>query len=129
MKTKFAENFTALLKVKGVSQSQFAKLYGVKANTVNQWVNGKREPTFHDLLCICTLLNVEVKELLGFTPRTKKALLRDIIGGNKDFQTAQKDLEKRLLEEGKSLEEIATACEELYKERYALYVEVFDFED
>lgn len=129
MNTKFAENFTALLKVKGVSQSQFAKLYGVKANTVNQWANGKREPTFHDLLCICTLLNVDVKELLGFTPRTKKALLRDIIGGNKDFQTAQKDLEKRLLEEGKSLEEIATACEELYKERYALYVEVFDFED
>lgn len=129
MKTKFAENFTALLKVKGVSQSQFAKLYGVKANTVNQWVNGKREPTFHDLLCICTLLNVEVKELLGFTPRTKKALLRDIIGGNKDFQIAQKDLEKRLLDEGKSLEEIATACEELYKERYALYVEIFDFED
>ena len=129
MKTKFAENFTALLKVKGVSQSQFAKLYGVKANTVNQWVNGKREPTFHDLLCICTLLNVDLKELLGFNPRTKKALLRDIIGGNKDFQTAQKDLEKRLLEEGKSLEEIANACEELYKERYAFYVEVFDFED
>ncbi len=129
MNTKFAENFTALLKVKGVSQSQFAKLYGVKANTVNQWANGKREPTFHDLCCICALLNVDLKELLGFTPRTKKALLRDIIGGNKDFQTAQKDLEKRLFEEGKSLEEIATACEELYKERYALYVEVFDFED
>ena len=129
MNTKFAENFTALLKVKAISQSQFAKLYGVKANTVNQWANGKREPTFHDLLCICTLLNVDLKELLGFNPRTKKALLRDIIGGNKDFQTAQKDLEKRLLEEGKSLEEIANACEELYKERYAFYVEVFDFED
>ena len=129
MNTKFAENFTALLKVKGVSQSQFAKLYGVKANTVNQWANGKREPTFHDLLCICALLNVDLKELLGFNPRTKKSLLRDIIGGNKDFQTAQKDLEKRLFEEGKSLEEIATACEELYKERYTLYVEVFDFED
>ena len=129
MKTKFAENFTALLKVKGVSQSQFAKLYGVKANTVNQWANGKREPTFHDLLCICTLLNVEVKELLGFTPRTKKALLRDIIGENKDFQAEQKDLEKRLFEEGKTVEEVATACEELYKKRYAYYLEIFDFED
>ena len=129
MNTKFAENFTALLKVKGVSQSQFAKLYGVKANTVNQWANGKREPTFHDLLCICALLNVDVKELLGFTPRTKKALLRDIIGGNKDFQAEQKDLEKQLFEEGKTVEEVATACEELYNQRYAYYVEVFDFEN
>lgn len=129
MNTKFAENFAALLKIKGVSQSQFAKLYGVKPNTINQWANGKREPTFHDLLCICTLLNVDVKEILGYTHRTKTALLRDIIGGNKDFQTAQADLEKKLRSEGKNNIEIATACEELYKEWYQLYAETFNFEN
>lgn len=129
MNTKFAENFSALLKIKGVSQSQFAKLYGVKPNTVNQWANGKREPTFHDLLCICTLLNVDLKEILGYTPRTKKAILRDIIGNNKDFQTAQADLEKQLRSEGKNNIEIATSCEELYNEWYQLYAETFDFED
>lgn len=129
MNTKFAENFAAILKVKGVSQSQFAKMYGVKPNTINQWVNGKREPTFHDLLCICALLGVDIKEILGYTPRTRKAILRDIIGTNKDFVAAQNDLEKRLRGEGKRSNEITEACEELYKEWYALYAEIFDFED
>ena len=96
MKTKFAENFTAILKIRDISQSQFARLYGVKQNTVSQWANGKREPTYHDLLCICALLEIDIKDILGFTPRTRDLILRDIIGNNADFQKAQNDLQLKM---------------------------------
>ena len=125
MRTKFAENFDALLKAKNISQSQFAKLYGVRANTVNQWANGKREPTYHDLLSICVLLDVDIKEILGFTARTKEAILRDIIAGSDEFQTKQNEIYKKLFNEGKTDKEIAQACQELYEERYNFYAKIF----
>ena len=128
IKTKFAENFNDLLRIKGISQSQFARLYGVKQNTVSQWVNGKREPTYHDLVKICTLLNVDIKEILGFNPRTKKEILRDIIGGNQDFQNVQIELQAKLRKEGKSPTEISKACNELYEERFNEYKEIFGFD-
>lgn len=128
IKTKFAENFNDLLRIKGISQSQFARLYGVKQNTVSQWVNGKREPTYHDLVKICTLLNVDIKEILGFNPRTKQEILRDIIGGNQDFQNMQIELQAKLRKEGKSPTEISKTCNELYEERFNEYKEIFGFD-
>ena len=127
--TKFAQNFSDILRLKNISQSQFARLYGVKPNTVSQWANGKREPTYHDLMCICTLLDVEVKELLGYTPRTRNTILRDIIGGHDIYQKEQKDLQDRLFKEGKSIIEVQEACNELYKTRYEEYKKIFGFED
>lgn len=128
MRTKFAENFTAILKIRDISQSQFARLYGVKQNTVSQWANGKREPTFHDLCCICALLDIDFKEILGFTPRTKESIRRDIIA-NEEFLLEQDALQKQLLQNGKSDKEIVQACEELYQKRYVEYKKVFGFED
>ena len=119
--TKFAQNFSDILRLKNISQSQFARLYGVKPNTVSQWANGKREPTYHDLICICTLLDVEVKELLGYTPRTRNAILRDIIGSNPDFQKEQAEL----LKEGKGIKD----CEELYQKKYEEYKAIFGFDN
>jgi transcriptional regulator with XRE-family HTH domain len=129
MRTKFAENFSAILKIRDISQTQFAKLYGVKQNTVSQWANGKREPTFHDLCCICTLLNVDFKEILGYNPRTKEAILRDIIGGHDDFQKEQRALSMQMYKDGHSNTEINIACNELYQKRYNEYKKVFGFED
>ena len=128
MRTKFAENFTAILKIKDISQSQFAKLYGVKQNTVSQWANGKREPTFHDLCCICALLDIDFKEILGFTPRAKEAIRHDIIA-NEDFQLEQDALQKEMFQRGKTDKEIVQACEELYQKRYLEYKKVFGFDD
>ena len=128
MRTKFAENFTAILKIKDISQSQFAKLYGVRQNTVSQWANGKREPTFHDLCCICALLDIDFKEILGFTSRAKENIRRDIIA-NEDFQLEQETLQKELFQMGKTDKEIVEACEELYQKRYLEYKKVFGFDD
>lgn len=129
MKTKFAENFTAILKIRDISQSQFARLYGVKQNTVSQWANGKREPTYFDLLCICTLLDIDVKDMLGYTPRTREAILREIIGGNDIFQQEQKELQDKLFKEGLQPPEVIEACNELYKIKYEEYKKIFGFSD
>jgi len=129
MRTKFAENFSAILKIKDISQTQFAKLYGVKQNTVSQWANGKREPTFVDLCRICTLLNVDFKEILGYNPRTKEAILQDIIGGHDEYQKEQSALSLQMHKDGYSDAEINVACKELYKKRYNEYKKVFGFED
>ena len=129
MKTKFAENFTAILKIRDISQSQFARLYGVKQNTVSQWANGKREPTYHDLLCICALLEIDIKDILGFTPRTRDLILRDIIGNNADFQKAQNDLQLKMRKNGHPDAEIVQACNELYNSKYEEYKKVFGFKD
>ena len=72
-------------------------------------------------MCICTLLDVEVKELLGYTPRTKNTILRDIIGNNPDFQKEQAEL----LKEGKDIKD----CEELYQKKYKEYKAIFGFEN
>ncbi len=127
MRTKFAENFTDILRIRNISQSQFARLYGVKPNTINQWANGKREPTYHDLMCICTLLNVEVTELLGFNALTKQLVLRDIILRSEEFQKEQQTLQMQMYKSGKSDIEIIKACEELYQKKYEEYNKVFHF--
>ena len=129
MKTRFAENFSSILRIKDISQTQFAKLYGVKQNTVSQWANGKREPTFHDLMRICTLLDTDVKEMLGFTPRTRQAILRDIIGNNKEFQAEQDELQATMRAQGYNHTEIQKACEELYKDAYEQYKKIFNFDE
>ncbi|MBE5739790.1 MAG: helix-turn-helix transcriptional regulator [Clostridiales bacterium] len=129
MRTKFAENFSDILKIKNISQSQFARLYGVKQNTVSQWANGKREPTYHDLLRICTLFDIEIHEILGYTPRVKKAILRDIIGSNQEFQKQQKQLIEKMEENKSTLTEIQYAIEELYQKTLEEYKTIFGFTD
>ena len=69
----FAENLEDLLRIKQVSQKQLADSLGVKANTVNQWVKGKREPTYDYLIKMCVLLDTEPTEILGYQ-RAKREL-------------------------------------------------------
>lgn len=72
----FAENFTDLLRIKGLTQAEVAEKIGVKANTLNQWIKGKREPDFDNLLKICFCLDVDPAEILGY--RKAKNVLKDI---------------------------------------------------
>ena len=94
MNIKFAENFTNILRSRGVSQSLFAKLFGVKPNTVNQWANGKREPDLESLIKICILLGIDFNEILGynFYKRIQLNVLEDIIGENREFKKEQEEL-------------------------------------
>lgn len=129
MRTRFAENFTAILKLRDISQSQFAKLYGVRPSTINQWANGKREPTYHDLLCICILLNIDVKDILGYNPRTRESILYDIICSNVEFQNEQRELQAEMRNAKKEDFEIIQACQDLYKKKYEEYKKIFNFDD
>lgn len=128
----FAENFSAYLKVKGISQSEFARLFGVKQNTVNQWANGKREPDLDTLCKICILFGISYDELLGYNKTVRKyksAILREIIGGNKEFQKEQMQLQDNLFKEGKTIFEVPKILNEFYEERYEEYRKIFDFKD
>lgn len=128
----FSENFSAYLKVKGISQSEFARLFGVKANTVNQWANGKREPDFDTLCKICILFGVSLDEMVGYNKTLRKyktGVLRDIIGGNTSFQKEQAQLSDKLFKEGKTLAEVQKALNDFYNEKYKEYQKIFDFQD
>lgn len=62
----FAENLADLLRIKGVTQKQLADNLKLRPSTVNQWVNGKREPDFENLIRLCILLDTEPSEILGY---------------------------------------------------------------
>lgn len=128
----FSENFSAYLKVKGISQSEFARLFGVKANTINQWANGKREPDLDTLCKICILFGVTFDEMTGYSKTIRKykaGILREIIGGNSQFQKEQMQLSDRLYKEGKSAIEIQKAVHAFYEKKYQEYKKLFGFDD
>lgn len=62
----FAENLSDLLRIKRMTQKKLADLLEVTPSTVNQWVKGKREPTYDLLLKMCMILDVDPTELLGY---------------------------------------------------------------
>lgn len=123
MNIKFAENFTNILRSRGVSQSLFAKLFGVKPNTVNQWANGKREPDLESLIKICILLGIDFNEILGynFYKRIQLNVLEDIIGENREFKKEQEELSEKLFKQGEHPLDVQNECGKLfidYVEKY-----------
>lgn len=128
----FAENFSAYLKVRGISQSEFSRLFGVKANTVNQWANGKREPDLDTVCKICILFDVSLDEMIGYNKTIRKhktGVLREIIGGNSNFQREQAQITKKMFEEGKTIIEIQKVVNNFYEEKYKEYQKIFGFQD
>lgn len=71
----FADTLTDILRIKGISQTQFAKDLGIKQNTVSQWASGKREPNFDMLMRICYYLDVTPNDILSY-PRAKNLMER-----------------------------------------------------
>lgn len=64
--SNFAENFSDLLRIRGFTQSSFARRLGVKQNTVSQWANGQREPDLECLVDICCILETTPNDILSF---------------------------------------------------------------
>ena len=119
----FANNFTDILRIRGISQKQFAETLGVRPSTVNQWAKGKREPSYFDLVKIITLLDVDFNEIMGYRvyQHNREGILRDIIGASSEFQKEQMDLQNEMFSKGCSAAEISQACETLlseYKRRF-----------
>lgn len=76
MKNQFGNNLKEELRVKGLTQKAVAQLLGVTPSTVNQWITGKREPSYDILLQICKVLNSTPTLLLGF-PQIKDEKIKD----------------------------------------------------
>ena len=119
----FSNNFTDILRIRGISQKQFAETLGVRPSTVNQWAKGKREPSFDDLVKIIMLLNVDFNEIMGYNAyqRNREAILRDVVGGSAEFQKAQIELQNEMFAKGCADSEISQACEKLYEQYKAKY--------
>ena len=63
-KTNFGRKLKYLLIVNSLSNTEFAKIVGVRPNTVSQWVHGKREPSFACLVKIRKVLHTSYDFLL-----------------------------------------------------------------
>jgi transcriptional regulator with XRE-family HTH domain len=65
----FADNLRAVMERQGISQSELARLLGIKSQAVNQWLKPAgttpRGTRLHD---IAEALGVELQELLGMSP-------------------------------------------------------------
>ena len=50
---------------KGLTQTELGEKVGVKQNTFTNWENGKREPSFENLIKLADLLEVSLDSLFG----------------------------------------------------------------
>ena len=122
MYNQFAKNLSAIMKERGISQTQLAYALRVKQNTVSQWTSGKREPDFDTFIKICIIFNVSPHEMLGYDKikaMLAPELIRDIVGNDKNFQ---KEPLKISLEHkdgfGKEIENLYDKYYEEYKKRF-----------
>ena len=72
----FAENFTNLLKEKGITQYCLHKNIGVSKSTVSTWCSGQKAPTMKNVDAICDFLNCSRSDLLERKDDLKGKLLK-----------------------------------------------------
>lgn len=63
--TIFPERLKQLRLKKGLTQTELGEKVGVKQNTFTNWENGKREPSFENLIKLADLLEVSLDWLFG----------------------------------------------------------------
>lgn len=61
----FSERLKELRLKKGLTQTELGEKVGVKQNTFTNWENGKREPSFENLIKLADLFEVSLDCLLG----------------------------------------------------------------
>ena len=66
MAVNIGKNILESMKVKGITQSELAKLLGVKQNTVSQWINGVNEPNCQTIVKLCYVLEITPNEIFGW---------------------------------------------------------------
>ena len=63
--TIFTERLKELRLKKGLTQTELGEKVGVKQNSFTNWENGKREPSFENLIKLADLLEVSLDWLFG----------------------------------------------------------------
>ena len=66
MAVNIGKNILESMKVKGITQTEWAKLLGVKKNTVSQWINGVNEPNCQTIVKLCYVLEITPNEIFGW---------------------------------------------------------------
>ncbi|MBS1401213.1 MAG: helix-turn-helix transcriptional regulator [Clostridia bacterium] len=66
MAVNIGKNILESMKVKGITQTELAKLLGVKQNTVSQWINGVNEPNCQTIVKLCYVLEITPNEIFGW---------------------------------------------------------------
>ncbi|KXT83509.1 transcriptional regulator, Cro/CI family [Streptococcus oralis] len=61
----FPQRLKELRLKKGLTQTELGEKVGVKQSTFTNWENGKREPSFENLIKLADLLDVSLDWLFG----------------------------------------------------------------
>lgn len=61
----FPQRLKELRLKKGLTQTELGEKVGVKQNTFTNWENGKREPSFENLVKLADLFDVSLDWLFG----------------------------------------------------------------
>ena len=85
---RFAKNLEDILRIKNITQKELAEQIGVRPSTINQWVKGKREPEFDNLIKICYYLEIEPTEILGYKSAIEIIKALDEMAKNTHFSYA-----------------------------------------
>ena len=64
-KKVFSERLKELRLKKGLTQTELGEKVGVKQSTFTNWENGKREPSYENLVKLADLLEVSLDSLFG----------------------------------------------------------------
>ncbi|MFI3166898.1 MAG: helix-turn-helix transcriptional regulator [Bacillota bacterium] len=75
---KLSENLTNLILENNMTQSDVAKIIGVKQNSISRWANGEREPSLDTLIKLSVIFNVSLNELLGLDDSLIKEIKNEL---------------------------------------------------
>lgn len=68
----FSQRLGAVLKDRGIRQNAFCDDLGVRPQTVNDWMKGRKTPSADRLFEIADLLGMSLDELIGRTPPRRR---------------------------------------------------------
>lgn len=67
MNNRFTERLKELLLMRGISQTELAKVIETTPTSVSYWINGKRQPLAENIYNISKFLNISSDYLLGLS--------------------------------------------------------------
>jgi transcriptional regulator with XRE-family HTH domain len=113
MQKTFSASLRALRKQYGWSQGELADRLNVKANSISNWECLVAYPDFTTLLGLCLVLKTSPDAMVGLTDKSR---LTAVESDNAHLQKELRDLQEKLVAQGKDLD-AAQAELEGYKER------------
>lgn len=74
----FRDRMKQLRKERGLSQEELAKRLKVSRSCVGNYEQGTREPSYKDLMDMCTIFNVDIDYMLGNTDIPRGAIAQSL---------------------------------------------------